>query len=183
MGKQLWIPSKELSSDYSFINSYDQYKKLFQTRMAPEKEIIRVQRKALEYLKTNPEIQAEFDALNIDINKKVSYDNLLKEKIDKIFKEVRGSLLQFNQKIDEWKQLSPEKYKSNLLDLLNQWENIANTYEGENAGTVAASIKRLRSNIELVKNALNNDIDVSDIKTVQIVYERDGKKKTSKGGW
>ena len=146
MGKQLWIPSKALSSDYSFINSYDQYKKLFQTRMAPENEIIRVQRKALEYLKINPEIQAEFDALNIDINKKVSkvsYDNLLKEKIDKIFKEVRGSLLQFNQKIDEWKQLSPEKYKSNLLDLLNQWENIANTYEGENAGTVAARRKKL----------------------------------------
>ena len=182
MGKQLWIPSKALTSDYSFINSYDQYKKLFQTRMAPENEIIRVQRDALEYLKINTEIQAEFDALNIDINEKVSYDNLLKEKIDKIFKEVRGSLLQFNQKIDEWKQLSPEKYKSNLLDLLNQWENIANTYEGENAGTVAASIKRLRSNIELVRSALNNDIDVSDIKTVQIVYEKDGKKKTSKGG-
>ena len=69
--------------------------------MAPENEIIRVQRDALEYLKINPEIQAEFDALNIDISEKVSYDNLLKEKIDKIFKEVRGSLLQFNQKIDE----------------------------------------------------------------------------------
>ena len=68
MGKQLWIPSKALSSEYSFINSYDQYKKLFQTRMAPENEIIRVQRDALEYLKINPEIQAEFDALNIDIN-------------------------------------------------------------------------------------------------------------------
>ena len=72
--------------------------------MAPENEIIRVQRDASEYLKINPEIQAEFDALNIDINNKnnkVSYDNLLKEKIDEIFKEVRGSLLQFNQKIDE----------------------------------------------------------------------------------
>ena len=49
--------------------------------MAPENEIIRVQRDALEYLKINPEIQAEFDALNIDISEKVSYDNLLKEKI------------------------------------------------------------------------------------------------------
>ena len=143
MGKQLWIPSKALSSDYSFINSYDQYKKLFQTRMAPENEIIRVQRDALEYLKINPEIQAEFDALNIDINEKVSYDNLLKEKIDKIFKEVRGTLLQFNQKIDEWKQLSPEKYKSNLLDLLNQWESIANMYVRQKSAVPIAQTSAL----------------------------------------